>query len=85
LPEDGTFLLRWSATTDQVNDAFRVAWCGGQLRAAEFLLDQLATLNLLPGWSRLTPLDAAVRSGATHVITWLDGHDARTASNLRGG
>jgi len=58
---------------------------GGQVRAAEFLLDQLATLNLLPGWERLTPLDAAAGSGATDVITWLDGHGARTASDLGGG
>jgi len=85
LPDDVTFLLRWSATADQVNAAFRVACCGGQVRAAELLLDHETTLTLLPGWERLTPLDAAARSGATDVITWLDGHGARTASDLGGG
>jgi len=58
LPDDVTFLLRWSATADQVNAAFRVACCGGQLRAAELLLDHETTLTLLPGWERVTPLDA---------------------------
>ena len=62
-----------------------VACCGGQLRAAEFLLDHEATLNVLPGWGRVTPHDAAARSGATDVITWLHGHGARTASDLGGG
>jgi len=52
------------------------------LRAAEFLLDHEATLNVLPGWGRVTPHDAAARSGATDVITWLHGHGARTASDL---
>jgi len=33
----------------------------------------------------LTPLDAAAGSSATDVITWLDGHGARTASDLGGG
>ncbi len=73
-----------AATADQLSDAFWAACHGGQLRAAEFLLDHEATLNWLPGWERLTPLDGAVRGGATDVITWLHGHGARTASDLRG-
>jgi len=45
-------------------------WPGACCR---ILLDQLATLNLLPGWGRLTPHDAAAGSGPTDMITWLDG------------
>lgn len=29
-----------------------------------------ADLDWIPGWENLTPLDAAVRSGATDVIAW---------------
>ena len=86
LPDDVTFLVPWSATADQLSDPFWAgARRGGQARAAEFLLDHEATLNLLPSWERLTPHDAAARSGATDVITWLDGHGGRTASDLGGG
>jgi ankyrin repeat protein len=65
-----------------------MGWCprfhGGQLEAAAYLLDRGAALNWLPGWEQLTPLDAAARSGATDVITWLHSRSARTASDLRG-
>jgi ankyrin repeat protein len=69
---------------DQVADAFWAACHGGQLEAAKYLLDRGAALNWLPGWEELTPLDAAARSGASDVITWLHGVGARTASDLRG-
>jgi len=69
-----------AADADQVSDAFWAACHGGQLRAAEYLLDHHAALNWLPGWEQLTPLDAAARSGATDVITWLHG----PANALRG-
>ncbi len=85
LPDDVTFLVRWSATADQLSNAFWAACHGGQVRAAEFLLNHEAPLNWLPGGGRLTPHDAAARSAATDMITWLDGHDARTANDLRGG
>ena len=29
------------------------------------------TLNWIPPWEHLTPLDAAARSGAEHLVTWL--------------
>lgn len=73
-----------SPDPDQLGDAFWAACHGGQLEAAEYLLDCGANLNRLPGWEELTPLDAAARSGATDVITWLHGLGARTASDLRG-
>lgn len=41
-------------------------------------------MNRLPGWEEMTPLDAAARSGAHDVITWLHERSARTASDLRG-
>ncbi len=69
---------------DEVSDAFWAACHGGQQRAAQYLLELGAELNWLPGWERLTPLDAAARSGATEVITWLHACGARTASDLRG-
>lgn len=72
------------ADPDQVSDAFWGACHGGQQPAAAYLLDHGAALNWLPGWEELTPLDAAARSGATDVITWLHGLGARTASQLRG-
>lgn len=71
-------------TTDQISDAFWASCHGGQLNAAEYLLDHGAALNWLPGWEKLTPLDAAVRSAAAEVITWLHGHGASTSSQLRG-
>ena len=72
-----------SGDADQINDAFWAACHGGQLRAAEYLLDHGAVLNWLPGWEQLTPLDAAARSAATEVITWLHSQGANTSSELR--
>lgn len=69
---------------DQVSDAFWAACHGDQLRAAEYLLDHGAALNWLPGWEQLTPLDAAARSAATEVITWLHSQGANTSSEPRG-
>lgn len=69
---------------DQVSDAFWAACHGDQLPAAEYLLERGAMLNWLPGWEELTPLDAAARSGAHDVISWLHARRARTASELRG-
>ena len=68
---------------EQINDAFWAACHGGQLEAAEYLLARGADVNQLPGWEEVTPLDAAARSGAHHVVTWLHAHRARTASQLR--
>lgn len=68
---------------DQVNDAFWAACHGGQQQAAEYLLGRGAVLNWLPGWEQMTPLDAAARSGAHEVITWLHRRGAKTASQLR--
>ncbi len=69
---------------DQIGDAFWAACHGGQLEAAQYLLERGAAMNRLPGWEEMTPLDAAARSGAHDVITWLHERGARTASDLRG-
>jgi len=67
---------------EEVGDVFWGACHGGQLRAAQFLLEQCAGLDWIPGWENLTPLDAAVRSGAHDVIAWLRERGAKTAAEL---
>ena len=57
-------------------------WPSGQLGAAQLLLDQGAELDWIPGWENLTPLDAAVRSGAAEVTAWLRERGAKTAAEL---
>lgn len=69
---------------DQLSDAFWAACHGGQLSAAQYLLDRGAALNWLPGWEQLTPLDAAARGAAADVVTWLHSQGANTSSELRG-
>ncbi|MFF5290690.1 ankyrin repeat domain-containing protein [Paractinoplanes globisporus] len=66
----------------EASDLFWGACHGGQLPAAQFLLDHGAELDWTPGWENLTPLDAAIRSGATDVIAWLREHHAKTAAEL---
>lgn len=72
-----------AADADRISDAFWAACHSGQLRAAEYLLEHGAALKWLPGWEHLTPLDAAARSAATSVITWLHSQGANTSSELR--
>ncbi len=67
---------------DEVNRAFWGACHGGQQQCAEYLLDRGADLNWIPGWGDLTPLDAAVDSGATELVRWLRAHGARSATGL---
>ncbi len=69
---------------EHLDDLFWAACHGGQRGVAEHLLGRGAALNRLPGWERLTPLDAAERSGATEVATWLRGLGARCAAELDG-
>ncbi|MDJ0313190.1 hypothetical protein [Arthrobacter sp. H35-D1] len=67
----------------QLSDGFWAACHGGQVTAAQYLLRHGAVLDWLPAREPLTPLDAAARSGATEVLTWLHGERANTASRLR--
>jgi hypothetical protein len=66
--------------TAAVNGAFWGACHGGQQQAAADLLDHGADLDWIPSWENLTPLDAATRSGATELATWLRERGARTAA-----
>jgi uncharacterized protein len=58
-------------------------WCachGGERAAAEYLLDRGAEVNWISPWDRLTPLDAAQRTGADDVVRWLEAMGAKSAS-----
>ena len=61
---------------EDITEAFWGACHGGQLAMAEYLLDRGADINWL-GWDDLTPLDAAARSDAGHVVAWLSTKGAR--------
>ena len=64
---------------EAVNRAFWGACHGGQQLSAEYLVERGADLNWLPDWEPLTPLDAAQRSGAGGLVTWLRGRGAQSA------
>jgi ankyrin repeat protein len=64
---------------EEINLAFWYACHGGQPVCARYLLDRGAQINWLPGWENRTPLDAAERSGATEVVTWLRENGATSA------
>lgn len=70
------------AAPDEVTVAFWCACHGGQLRAAEYLLERGAALNWVSVWDGLTPLDAAERTGADEVVAWLRARGARPANEL---
>jgi ankyrin repeat protein len=55
---------------DEITNAFWSACHGGQLAAANLLLERGASLNWV-GYNGMTPLDAAVRNGNEELITWL--------------
>lgn len=65
---------------DEINPAFWGACHGGQRRSAEYLLERGADINWIPGWERVTPLDAARRSKAGELAEWLRGLGARSAA-----
>lgn len=77
---------RYSTATihdqEEIDDAFWAACHGGRLETSRFLLGCGANVNRLPGWERTAPLDAAARSGAHELITWLHRQGARTAAQL---
>ncbi|WP_433288862.1 ankyrin repeat domain-containing protein [Pseudonocardia sp. CA-142604] len=57
-------------TMEEITGAFWGACHGGHRSTAEYLLSRGADLNWV-GWNELTPLDAAVRHGATDLADWL--------------
>lgn len=58
-------------TADRVTSSFWGACHGGQIATAAVLLERGADINWV-GYDRLTPLDAARRSGADAVVAWLE-------------
>ena len=66
----------------QRNDIFWGACHGGRIRAAKFLLDHNATINSVPSWENLTPLDVAIRSNAKELVEWLRHQGAKTYKEL---
>ncbi|WP_339310738.1 ankyrin repeat domain-containing protein [Paenibacillus sp. FSL M7-0896] len=68
-----------SAAPDEINVAFWCACHGGQRAAAECLFARGAELNWPSPWDGLTPLDAANRSHATELASWLESLGAQSA------
>ena len=66
-------------TPDEITQAFWYACHGGQRSVAEYLLDRGADINWISTWDNLTPLDAARRSAAHDVVTWLQGRGGESA------
>jgi len=62
-----------------ITDALWCACHGGQQAVAEYLLDKGGDINWI-GFDKLTPLDAAHRSGAHDLAEWLTKKGALTAS-----
>lgn len=67
--------------TEQLTHALWGACHSGQRDAAAALLARGAEVNWV-GWDKLTALDAAQRSGASELATWLGEHGARSTSEL---
>jgi uncharacterized protein len=75
---------------EQVTEAFWQACHGGQLQAAEYLLERGADLNWI-GYDESTPLDVARRSNQnvgsptceeerlSELVEWLEAHGAKSA------
>lgn len=66
----------------EITRGFWGACHGGQPSSAAYLLDRGAELNWIPPWERLTPLDAAQRSGAAKLVEWLRARGAKSASEV---
>ena len=66
-------------TSDEITNAFWCACHGGQQAGAKYLLERGADLNWV-GYDRLTPLDAAARSGASELVEWLRNRGAKSAN-----
>jgi hypothetical protein len=78
----GYFTAATPPEPGEVNAALWGACHGGQQPAAAYLLDHGADINWIPGWEKLTPLDAANRSDAVELADWLRGRAAVTAAEL---
>ncbi|WPH00842.1 Hypothetical protein R9X50_00367200 [Acrodontium crateriforme] len=74
--ERACLLMKPSDRSVEINNAFWNACHGGQLVVAKFLYEQGADINAMPSWEELSPLRAARRSGADHVVVWLEAQGA---------
>lgn len=82
-------LTSWSprppqADASEPDEATHAFWCachGGQRQTAEFLLNRGADINWI-GYDKLTPLDAARRTGANELVAWLFHRGAKSAQEL---
>ncbi len=66
---------------EDVTHALWSACHGGQQHTTAYLLDRGADINWI-GYDDLTPLDAAERSEAHALVTWLRGKGARSTKEL---
>jgi ankyrin repeat protein len=78
---EGSFGDGEQPAADDITGAFWCACHGGQQETAAFLIAQGAEPNWI-GFDGLTPLDAALRSGAVDVVDWLRGVGAKSAEEL---
>ncbi|MGI8713268.1 MAG: ankyrin repeat domain-containing protein [Solirubrobacteraceae bacterium] len=69
--------------SDEITQAFWGACHGGRQSTASQLLSRGAELNWI-GYDDLTAVDAAERSGANRLATWLRKRGGRSASELAG-
>ncbi len=67
---------------EEVSCAFWGACHGDRRECAEYLLDRGAELNWIAPWEPMTPLDAALRSGASALAGWLRSRGAQSAREL---
>lgn len=77
----GYFESETRPSPEDVTNAFWCACHGGQQHSADYLIERGADLNWV-GHDRLTPLDAARRSGANDVVEWLTVRGAKSAAEL---
>jgi len=70
----------WPSSAE-ITAAFWHACRGGQLRAAEYLVEKGADLNWV-GWDNIAPLDGAQQSGNNDLVAWLREQGAKQASEL---
>jgi uncharacterized protein len=75
-------LESYFASTPPSQDEIHHAFWGGQQRCAEYLLNHGAEMNWIPSWENLTPLDAAERSEASELVSWLRERGGMSASEL---
>lgn len=68
----------------ELDRAFWGACHGGQLATAAALLGRGADLDWVPPWEELTPLDAASRTGASELVTWLRQRGGHAYAELAG-